>query len=119
MGKNNKKHEPTDELRAAIKNMIAFGLPHHEVAKHFNIDHSTLTKYYRNEIDTAVADADRAVYNNLHRLASRGDNPTAAIFWAKCRMRWKEIQQVELTGKDGEALIPSINVTIKGTSGKL
>jgi hypothetical protein len=119
MGKNNKKHEPTDELRIAIKEFAAFGLPHKDIAQHFKIDYTTLLKYYRHELDNGMIDADRAVFQNLHRLASKGDNPTAAIFWAKCRMRWKEIQLVELTGKDGEALIPSINVTIKGTSGKL
>lgn len=119
MGKNNKKHEPNDELRASIKNFAAFGLPHKEIAKHFKIDYGTLLKYYREELDNGIKDADQAVFNNLHRLASRGDNPTAAIFWAKCRMRWKEVQQIEHTGKDGEALIPSINVTIKGTGSKL
>ena len=113
-----KKHEPTSELRVAIRNMAGF-LNQDELAKHFKIDVKTLTKHYKEEIENAQKEDDAAVYKNLHRLASKGDNPTAAIFWAKCRMRWKEVQQIEHTGKDGEALIPSINVTIKGTSGKL
>jgi hypothetical protein len=91
-GKNNQPHIPDEDTRKKVDAMAGYGVPEHLIARVLNIDPKTLRKYYREELDTAHIRANTAVAQSLYRKAT-SDGPqsvTAAIFWAKTRMGWKE-----------------------------
>ena len=104
-----KRHEPTDETRATVSALVAFGINREDIARYIGISHGTLRKCYREELDLAVIKANQEVGNYLHSLASgraiqqgatHADCKTAAIFWAKTRMGWRETDRAETTPED-------------------
>ena len=82
-------HIPTDSTRAEVSALISFGITQEDIAKYVGVDQSTLAKYYRREIDTAVIRANAQVANKLFRKAVEQDDLSAQIFWLKTRGRWK------------------------------
>lgn len=103
-------HEPTEKDRRTVQGMIAYGVPHEDVARVLGIDPKTLRKHYREEIDTASTRANAKVAEliftaasgrALERGASWADCTRAAFFWAKTRMGWRETDRHEITGADG------------------
>ena len=70
------------------------------------ISEPTLRSAFRKEIDTGKATADAQVARNLHKLACGSGSVavSAAIWWTKTRMGWKETQKIEHSGPDGGAI---------------
>ena len=97
-------HQPTDQQRATVKAMSAYGIPQHDIARVVGVHDDTLRLHYRDELDLGVIEANAKVAETLFRQATREGNTTAAIWWTKCRMGWKERQGVEHTGADGTPL---------------
>ena len=81
--------EPTDEQRKLVRDLSAYGIPQEDIARFLGIHHNTLRKHFRDELDKAEIEANSKVAASLFNAAING-NMTAAIFWAKTRMRWKE-----------------------------
>lgn len=102
-GRGRPPFEPTAEQRAKVEGMAACGIPQQQMALVLGIDDETLRKYFRHELDTAVPLANFSVGKTLFAKAVGGD-VTAAIWWSKCRMGWKERQSLEHTGADGSPL---------------
>jgi hypothetical protein len=97
---------PSGEQRRTVEAMVSYGIPQVDIARVVGIDDDTLRKHFREEIDTGVARANTRVAQYLFEQATgqRGDSGaavTAAIFWAKTRMRWKETLVNEHTGAVG------------------
>lgn len=88
------------------------------IARVIGISKPILYLHYKKQMLEAKAQANGAVVSNLFRLASKGDNPTAAIFWCKTQLRWREIHGVELAGKNGTPLQPIIQIVSKDASKK-
>ena len=85
-------HSPEPALRRQVEAMAGYGISEADIAKVIGIDPKTLRKHYRSELDIAHVKANSAVAQSLFKKAT-GDGPqsvTAAIFWAKTRMGWKE-----------------------------
>ncbi len=82
-------HEPTDAIRKQVESMSAVGIPQESIAKVLDIAVAVLTKYYRAELDTAVAKANAQMAGALFRNGM-GGNVAAQIFWMKTRARWSE-----------------------------
>ncbi len=104
--------QPTDEQRRQVEAMVGYGMPEGQIAllilnpqTHRPIDEKTLRRHFRSEIDRGQVKANAAVAQSLFRLAT-GGNVTAAIFWAKTRMGWKETTVLEhdVTGRLAESL---------------
>ena len=95
-GKGRPKYIPNDNDLKKAKILAIRGLDKRTIAKILGISHVTLNLHYKREIDTAKEEANGAVLSNLFRLASRGDNPVAAIFWCKTQLRWRETDRLEL-----------------------
>jgi hypothetical protein len=97
---------PTEEQRKMVEAMTSFGVTQIEVCTVLGIDKKTLNKYYREELDRAHIKANAKVAANLFRQATKDDfrSTTAAIFWAKTRMGWKEPVHVEATIKSYESM---------------
>jgi hypothetical protein len=85
-------HTPDPALRRQVEALAGYGIPELGIAKVIGIDPKTLRKHYRSELDLGHLKANSAVAQSLFKKAT-GDGPqsvTAAIFWAKTRMGWKE-----------------------------
>jgi len=105
-----KPFSPTDKDRSLVQAMAAVGVPQKDIAKVIGCDEKTLRKYFPEELELGAIKANATVGRFLYQQAQT--NLTAAIFWAKCRMGWKEKQEIEHTGKNGAPLIPEFHVNI-------
>jgi hypothetical protein len=97
--------EPTDHERKQVEAMSGYGLPIEQIAVlvRDGIDTDTLRKHFTQELISGKAKANAQVGKTLFQKVMAGDT-TAAIWWSKTQMRWKEVQQHELTGADGAPL---------------
>ena len=102
-------HQPTDKTRAEVRALSSFGQPQTDIAGYVGISDKTLREHYRDELDNAAMRANAAVAAKLHNAATLKEHTapsvTAAIFWAKTRMGWKDTSIHELVGKDGSSLM--------------
>ena len=91
--------KPTDEERKLVEQMSAVGIPQSNIAMVIRdgIDDKTLRKLFRKELDTAATKANAKIGGTLFNKAVNGDT-SAAIFWAKTRMGWKETNVTEHAG---------------------
>jgi len=99
-------HEPTDSNRKTVESMSGYGIPEDDIALVIGIDPKTLRKHYRRELDLGHIKANSAVAQNLFKRAT-GDGSqsvTAAIFWAKTRMGWRETTRLEHSGPEGRPI---------------
>ena len=92
-------HKPEPNQRRQVETLAGFGIPEAEIAGLVQIDHKTLRKHYRQELDHGHTKANAKVAENLYRMAlGQGrEAVTAAIFWLKTRARWKETMVNEVT----------------------
>ena len=101
-GAGRKPFEPTDHERKQVEAMSGYGLPIEQIAilVRDGIDADTLRKHFATELIAGKAKANGQVGKTLFQKVMSGDT-TAAIWWTKTQMRWKEVQQHEITGLDG------------------
>lgn len=96
-------HQPTDAARKQVESMAGYGITEDDIAMSLEISKPTLIKHYRRELDMGHIKANSAVAQSLFKKAT-GDGAqavTAAIFWAKTRMGWKETVVNEHSGPGG------------------
>lgn len=96
--------EVTDVMRRTVRAMAGFGIKHSDICKVIGCEKPSLYKYFREELDKAIVEANAQVAQSLFLRATKGtgkDAVTAQIFWLKCNAGWKESYRVEHTGKDG------------------
>jgi hypothetical protein len=86
----NPAHAPTDAQRSMVKAMSAYGIPQEQIARVIGIHRETLAIHYRDELDLGVIEANAKVAETLFRQATKEGNTTAAIWWTKSRMGWRE-----------------------------
>jgi hypothetical protein len=93
--------QPTGEQRRTVRAMSGCGVPHDDIATMLEIDPKTLRKHFRRELDRGSIEATAKVGQSLFRMATEGNNVTAAIFWMKARAGWREKHDVNLSAGDG------------------
>jgi hypothetical protein len=108
--------EPTAVQRKTVAMMVAAGITQEEITKVVvnpetgkPIDVKTLCVHFEPELRESAGRANSAIAKSLFQKAI-GDGPqavTAAIFWAKCRMGWKERSVAEVEVKGGVLIAPS------------
>jgi hypothetical protein len=125
-----RRHQPTDVTRAKVEALAAYGIPEEDIAREIGASPKTLRKYYRTEIDTAATRANARVGEFLFSMASGRNGPiardkdgtvvrdangnpireidfrsctTAAIFWSKARMRWRQAIDINVNPEDDNA----------------
>ena len=83
--------------------MTAYGILQDDIAAALKMSDDTLRKFYADEIRIGATMANAKVAKNLfvHATGTGPGAVTAAIFWAKTRMGWRETNHTEITGKDG------------------
>ena len=104
-----KAHKPTLQNRRTIEIMSAAGIPQPKICGVIGISKPTLHKYYADELAFGPSKANTAVARRLFQYATgkigtSREQLTAAMFWAKTRMRWHETQQLRHAGASGERL---------------
>ena len=82
---------PEEDERKLVEQMCAVGIPHEQIAAVIRggIDAETLKKHFKVELREAKIKANAKIGGTLFNKAMSGDT-TAAIFWAKTQMGWKE-----------------------------
>jgi hypothetical protein len=116
-GSGRKPFEPTDAERKQVEALSGYGLPIDQIAILIRdgIDADTLRKHFAHELIQGKAKANGQIGKTLFQKAISGDT-TAAIWWSKTQMRWKEVQAHELTGKDGTPIaVAALDVSKLGT----
>lgn len=97
---------PTPEERRQVEAMAGYGVPHEQIAMLIGeegIDADTLKKHFRKELAQGKAKANAKVGQTLFQKATAGDT-TAAIWWSKTQMGWKDTQAHEVSGPGGSAI---------------
>ena len=94
------KHTPTQENRELVSTHATIGTRQDIIADLLGINERTLRKYYRKELDQALARANAGIGGALYAKAMNGDT-AAMIFWLKTRARWRETNHVDHTSSDG------------------
>ena len=99
-----------------VKLMSAIGIPERKMV-HAIINHETkqgitpvtLRKHFREELDQGLVQADIKAGANLLKLTET--SAAAAIFWAKCRLQWRERVSVDFPdpGATGTPGAPAVN----------
>ena len=97
---------PTDEERKQVEAMAGYGVPHDNIAAlvRGGIDSDTLKKHFKQQLQQGKAKANAKVGQTLFQKATAGDT-SAAIWWSKTQMGWKESVNVEMTTKELPASI--------------
>jgi hypothetical protein len=89
--------KPTAEDRRLVKSLAAYGVPQDQIASRIGIRSAkTLRKYFREELDRGIVDANASVAQTLYKMATSGNEPAATLFWLKCRAGWKERASADL-----------------------
>lgn len=97
--------EPTDVDRKQVEALAGYGVPFDQIAALIRdgIGLDTLRTYFASELISGKAKANAQIGKGIFQKAMAGDT-TAAIWWSKTQMKWKETQAHELTGADGAPL---------------
>ena len=103
--------QPTDEQRATVKTMTAYGIRQEAICAVLGVSHPTLEKHCRNELDTGLAQANATVAASLFRMATKGPYSVrfhAARYWLACRAGWKETSTIEIVKPVSEMSVEEI-----------
>ncbi len=95
---------PTDEERKQVEAMAGYGVPHDNIAAlvRGGIDSDTLKKHFKQQLMQGKAKANAKVGQTLFQKATAGDT-TAAIWWSKTQMGWKD--SVQISGDPDQPLV--------------
>ena len=104
-------HEPTEQSRNLARTLSGLGIPQAQICTLIGVSKPLLHKYYREELDTGMAEANSKIAGSLFNQAI-GGNVTAAIFWAKVRLGWTETNIVHIGGEEGNPVVHRIERVI-------
>lgn len=86
-----------------VERMVAFGIPHEQIAAIIGISSPTLRKHYAEALELGRSKTIENVANSLYDTAVSGD-VQAQKFFLSARGGWSEKQQHEHSGKDGQPI---------------
>jgi len=106
---------PTESERKQVESLSGYGVPIDQICTlvrdGINVD--TLRAHFDKELKAGKAKANAQIGQTLFQKAIKGDT-TAAIWWSKTQMKWRETTMHEVTGKDGDAMQVDIYHTVFG-----
>ena len=84
------EHHPDEIKQRVVVALKMDGVPEAQIAEILHIDVKTLKKHYGPELEHSRAFCHAAVAGTLYHKATAGGDTTAAIFYAKTQLGWKE-----------------------------
>jgi hypothetical protein len=123
--------QPTDKQRGQVEAMARYGIPQDEIARAIGISRPTLLKHFVEEIHTGATKANAQVGEFLFSTIIGAQIPgrppvtddrarvTAAIFWAKTRMNWKETSIHKHSGTEGDPIKIDARATLLDTIARI
>lgn len=87
-----------ERIARQVEALGGFGLPIRHIARIAGLSGEAMHEHYQDDIELGVAKANAKIIEALFRKAM-GEGPgatAAAIFWAKARCGWKEVNDVRL-----------------------
>jgi hypothetical protein len=92
------RFKPTDDERKQVEAMAGYGVPFAMISSLIRggIDEDTLNRHFGRELSQGKAKACAKVGQSLFQRATSGDDTTAAIWWTKTQMGWKDTSRHEL-----------------------
>lgn len=95
-------HQPTDELRQRICDLVMSGAPQHIICEIIEIDDETLKKHYGKELKTAKTIAIERIGKTVYQQALDGDSKAQALYLKTqgASQGWVEKQVVENVSSD-------------------
>lgn len=97
-------HSPTPEQRKLVSALTSFGITQQDICTQIEIDLKTLRKHYKSELAKSITMANAKVAESLFKMATQKGNVAAAIFWAKTRMGWREVSDIESLNRKPETI---------------
>lgn len=105
-GRNGKSnHEPSGETRKQVETLAGYGLTVEQIGHVLGCSHDTVKRHYALELERGHALATAKVAQTAFQMATSGKEPAMTCFWLKTRAKWREVQSVEVTGKDSEPIV--------------
>lgn len=99
-----KRFVATDAMREQVRSLAARGVRQDDVAAIVDCDAKTARKYFREELDRGMAEANANVAGALYEKAMGGDT-VAQIFWMKARAHWREKEpEKPISSSDAEQI---------------
>lgn len=105
-GRGRPRFEPSEAQREAVKTAAGAGVADHYIAlmvldrgSGLPIGETTLKQHFRLELSQGRADAHLNVGKAILQQAKDG-NMTAAIWYSKCQMGWRETQPIPAASAD-------------------
>lgn len=95
-------HEPTEQLRQRVTDLVITGTPKYLIAEVIGIDDETLTKHYERELKTAKSVAIERIGKTVYQQALEGNEKSQALYLKTqgASHGWVEKQIVETTTAD-------------------
>ena len=94
----------TDEQRKHVQTLSGYGLSQDQISRMLEIDRNTLKKHFKEELEKGKDIAYSQALNSLFSNIKKGKE-ASIFFYLKTQHGWKEKQEIQHTGKDGEALV--------------
>jgi hypothetical protein len=90
-------YKPTPEMAKKVETLAGLGTHQDDIAIALGVSIPTVAKYYPKELKVGKVKANTAVAQSLYQKATGNESSavTAAIFWAKTQMGWKETNATE------------------------
>lgn len=98
------KFEVNDVYRKQVETMSGLGMTQEHIAATIGCSVDTLVIYFKEELIVGKSKANFNISQTLYKKAIAGDT-ASLIWWSKAQMGWSESKKVELTGKDGGAIV--------------
>ena len=122
------RHEPTSSTRNTVRSHAMAGTPQQKIADLMGISKNTLRKFYKDELNLGISQANAVVARGLYSAASGedfregiggySDFLRAAMFWAKTRMGWRETDGLlGNTGKEENGMPSKITIEFVESDG--
>ena len=98
-------------MREQVRSLAARGVRQEDIAAIIGCrDAKTVRKYFRDQLDSGMADANAKVAGALFDKAIGGDT-AAQIFWMKARAHWREKESEKpILGSEAEQNSPNVIV---------
>jgi hypothetical protein len=81
-----------------VLTLAGLGITQDQIASLLRLAPKTLRLHYRHELSDGVIKANAAVAQSLYHMAVKDKVPSAAIWWTKARMGWKDGTDLNVGG---------------------